>query len=64
MLSTKGLVFKKKPAKKLTERNVRSYVVKKVVSKNMVKLKLLTSIRIHPVVNISRVVRYRKLVKG
>ena len=31
--------------------------------KNAVKLKLPISMRIHPVVNISRVVRYRELVK-
>ena len=31
--------------------------------KNAVKLKLPTSIRIHPVVNVSRIVRYRELVK-
>jgi len=30
----------------------------------MVKLKLLASMRIHLVVNVGRVVRYRKLVKG
>jgi len=37
---------------------------KKVVSKNAVKLKLLVSMRIHLVVNVSRVVRYREQVKG
>jgi len=31
--------------------------------KNTVKLKLPTSIRIHPVVNVSRIVKYRELVK-
>ena len=31
--------------------------------KNVVKLKLPTFIRIHPVVNVSRIVRYRELVK-
>ena len=34
----------------------------KMVSTNIVKLKLQTLIKIHPVVNISQVVRYRKLV--
>ena len=34
------------------------------MSKNVVKLKLPVSMRIHPVVNVSRVVRYRELVKG
>ena len=50
--------------KKLIERYVGPYEIKKVVSKNTVKLKLPVSIRIHPVVNVSRVVRYRELVKG
>ena len=38
-------------------------MVEEVISKNAVKLKLLVSMRIHPVVNISRVVRYRELIK-
>ena len=44
MLSMKDLVFRKKPVKKLIERYVEPYVVKEMVSKNTVKLKLLTSI--------------------
>jgi len=64
MLSTKDLVFEERLVKKLTEQYIGPYVIKKVVSKNIVKLKLLTSIRIYLVVNGSRVVRYRKLVKG
>ena len=60
MLSTKDLVFKERLVKKLTERCVGSYVVEKVISKNIVKLKLLASIRIHPVVNVSKIVRYRE----
>ena len=63
MLSTKDLVFKKRLVKKLTEQYVESYVIKEVVLKNAVKLKLLVSMRIHLVVNVSRVVRYRELVK-
>ena len=39
MLSTKNLVFKERPVKKLTERYIKLYVVEKVVSKNTVKLK-------------------------
>jgi len=63
MLSIKDLVFKKRPTKKLTERYVGPYETEKVVSRNVVKLKLLVSIRIHLVVNVSRVVRYRELVR-
>ena len=50
--------------KKLTERNMGLYVVEEVISRNTVKLKLPVSMRIYSVVNISRVVRYRELVKG
>jgi len=39
------------------------YMVEEVVSKNIVKLKLLVSMRIYLVVNVSRVVKYRKPVK-
>ena len=64
MLSTEDLVFKERPAKKLTERYVGPYKVEEVVSKNAVKLKLPALIRIHLVVNVSRMVRYREPVKG
>ena len=63
ILSIKDLVFKERLVKKLTERYAGPYVVEEVVSKNVVKLKLLVSMRIHLVVNVSRIVRYRKLVK-
>jgi len=39
------------------------YEIEEVVSRNAVKLKLLASMRIHPVVNISRIVRYREPVR-
>jgi len=58
MLSVKNLVFKKKLAKKLTKRYTGPYIVKKVVLKNMVKLKLPVSIKIYLVMNISKVMRY------
>jgi len=38
LLSTKDLVFKERPTKKLTERYVGPYVIEEVVSTNMVKL--------------------------
>ena len=38
MLSTKDLVFKEKPTKKLTERYVGPYAIEEVVSSNTVKL--------------------------
>ena len=53
LLSTKDLVFKERPSKKLIERYVGPYAIKEVVFSNAVKLQLPSSIRIHPVVNIS-----------
>ena len=63
-MSMKNLVFKERPVKKLTERYVESYEVKEVVSKNAGKLRLPAFMRIYPVVNISRIVRYREPVRG
>ena len=56
MLSIKDLVLKERLIKKLTKRYMRSYVVEEVMSKNIVKLKLPASMRIHLVVNVSKVV--------
>ena len=64
LLSTKDLVFKERPTKKLTERYVGSYAIEEVVSSNTVKLRLPSSIRIHPVVNVSWIVRYKEQVEG
>ena len=64
ILNTRNLVFKEKLVKKLIEIYVESFVVEKVILKNIVKLKLPVSIRIYPVVNVSRIVRYRELMKG
>jgi len=38
MLSTKDLVFKERPARKLVDQYVGPYVIEKVVSTNAVKL--------------------------
>ena len=62
MLSIKDLVFKERLTK-LVDQYVGPYIIKEVVSTNIVKLRLLTSIRIHLVVNVSQVVRYRELVE-
>ena len=64
LLSTKDLVFKERPTKKLTERYVGPYAIEEVVSSNAVKLQLPSSMRIHPVVNISQIVRYKEQMKG
>ena len=60
LLSTKDLVFKERPTKKLTERYVGPYAIEEVVSSNVVKLQLPSSMRIHPVVNVSRIVHYKE----
>ena len=64
MLSTKDLVFKERPVRKLVERFIGPYEIEEVVSTNIVKLQLPSSIRIHPVVNVSQVVQYREQVEG
>jgi len=63
LLSTKDLVFKERPSKKLMERYVGPYTIKEVVSSNAVKLQLPSLMRIHLVVNISQIVRYKEQVK-
>jgi len=57
-------VFKERLTKKLMERYVGPYVIEEVVSSNAVKLKLPSSMRIHPVVNVSQIVWYKEQVKG
>jgi len=60
LLSTKDLVFKERPTKKLMKKYVRLYMIEEVVSSNAVKLWLPSSMRIHLVVNVSQIVRYKE----
>ena len=53
LLSTKDLVFKERPARKLVDQFVGSYTIEEVVSTNIIKLRLPISMRIHLVVNVS-----------
>jgi len=66
LLSTKELKWQMigRRTNKLTERFVGPYKVKGIISSNAIELELPSSIRIHPVVNISRIRRYRDQVKG
>ena len=64
LLSTKDLVFKERPVRKLTERYIRPYKIEEVISSNAVKLRLPTSMRIHLVVNVSWIVQYKEQVRG
>jgi len=57
MLSTKDLKYQMvgRRTEKLTERFVGPYRIKEIVSSNTVKLELPSIVKIHPVVNVSRV---------
>ena len=63
MLSMKDLVFKEWPAKKLVDWYVGPYIIEEVISTNTIKLWLPTLMRIHSVVNTSRVVIYKEQVE-
>jgi len=66
MLSTKDLKYQMigRRMEKLTERFVGPYKIKKIISSNAVELELPGTIRIHLVVNISRICRYVEQVEG
>jgi len=66
MLSTKDLKYQMvgRRTEKLTERFVGPYKIKKIISLNAVKLELPRTVKIHPVVNISRIQRYVGQVEG
>jgi len=53
MLSMKDLVFKERPVRKLVDQYVSPYIIDEIISTNAAKLQLPTSMKIHPVVNIS-----------
>jgi len=57
MLSTKDLKYQmvRRRTEKLTERFIGPYKIKKVVSSNVVELELSSIVKIHPVVNVSRI---------
>ena len=56
--------MKGRRSEKLTERFVGPYKVKGIVSSNAIELELPKSIKIHPVVNVSRVRLYKPQVEG
>ena len=56
--------MKGRRTEKLIEWFVGLYKVKRVVSTNAIKLKLPVTIKIHPVVNVSRVQLYKSQVEG
>jgi len=66
MLSIKDLKYQmvRRRTEKLTERFVGPYKIKKIVSSNTIELELLSTVKIHPVVNVSRIHRYVGQVEG
>jgi len=66
ILSTKDLKYQmvERRTEKLMERFVGPYKVKKIVSSNAIELELPNTIKIHPVVNVSRIHRYVGQVEG
>jgi len=66
LLSTKDLKWQMKgrQIEKLIERFVRPYKVERVISTNTVELELPRIVKIYPIVNMSRVRRYREQVQG
>jgi len=66
MLSTKDLKYQmvRRRTEKLMERFVGPYKIKKIVSSNAVELELPNTIKIHSVVNVSRIRRYVGQVEG
>ena len=65
MLSTKDLKYQMvgRRTEKLTERFIGPYRIKKIVSLNAVELELPSTIKIHLVVNVSRIQCYVGQVK-
>jgi len=66
LISMKNFLMElmKRAMKNLTEKFIGPYVVKKIVSENAVELKLPVLLRIHLVVNMRRIVKYREQVEG
>jgi len=66
MLSTKDLKYQivGRRTEKLTERFVGPYKVKKIISSNAIELELPSTVKIYPVVNVSRIRRYVGQVEG
>jgi len=66
MLSTKDLKYQmvRRRTEKLTEKFVGPYRIKKIVLSNAVELELPSTVKIHSVVNVSRIQRYIGQVEG
>ena len=62
LLSINNLTWqiRNKETKKLIEKIIELYKIKKIISENTVELKLLASMEIHLVVDMSRIVLYQE----
>jgi len=54
----------RKRTEKLTEKFVDLYKIKKIILTNIVELELPSTVRIHPVVNVSRIRKYIGKIEG
>jgi len=65
LLSTKDLKYQivGRRTEKLMKKFVRSYKVKAIISTNAIELELPSTVKIHPVVNVSRVQRYTRQIE-
>jgi len=66
LLSTKDLKYQmiERHTEKFIKRFVGPYKVKVIISNNSIELELPSTVRIYPVVNVSRVQRYKSQVEG
>jgi len=66
MLSTKDLKYQivRRRTEKLMERFVGPYKIKKIILTNAVELELPSTVKIHLVINVSRIQRYVGQVEG
>jgi len=66
LISTKDFLMEwmKELMRKLTEKYIRLYIVKKIVLENVVKLEFAVVLRVYLVVNVRRIIKYREQVEG
>jgi len=66
LLSMKDLTWqmRNRETKKLTEKFIKLYKIKKIILENMVELELLASMKIHLMINVSRIAMYQEQVEG
>jgi len=66
LISTKDFLMElmKRVTKKLMEKFIGPYVVRKIMSENTVELELPALLKIHLVVNVRRIAKYREQVEG